>query len=1111
MIDLNKEYSRDHFLQILRVFDTSFSYSAQKYDFTSKVFLSASRLGIFEVLETEIIEVEVSSDVKNRLTITKEAFKLKRSSAYANAIVAFINPDSSIWRLSLLTTEYSIDEQGVQISNSNPKRFSYLLGPGTKVATPTKNVLHKGTIKDLDDLKSRFSVEVVNKDFYNGIADSFTRLIGGNRKVSDEESYYNGLILPDSNYLDIQEKQEFSVRLIGRLIFLWFLKQKKTESESALIPETMLSVVSVQQNKGYYKNILLPLFFEVLNTTHSDRKFEFRNYPYNSIPYLNGGLFSPHKTDHYYDENYGYLNISDEWFIFFFDLLETFNFTIDENSSIDLELSIDPEMLGRIFENLIAEINPETGKNARKSTGSFYTPREIVDFMVSESLYEYLSDSTSLGNKQLLNITSTDFGITEDYKLNTNEIKSLFIALSKVKVIDPACGSGAFPMGILQRIIHIESVLDPEGRIWFETNHNGISAELQYVLSEKYYESGYMYLRKLKIIKDNIFGVDIQPIAIEISKLRCFLSLIVDEVVDSSLKNMGIEPLPNLEFKFICANSLMPIQNHNQISLFDDDTFEESLLRIRDEYFLVHDKSGKEDLKKSFEVLLEKKMNFSANTDKTIQLSTWTPFEPYMTSQFFDSMFMFNVDSFDVIIMNPPYLGEKGNKEQFRLIRSGGLKEYYERKMDLFYFFIHLAINLSKENAVISTITTNYFLTATGAKKLRDRIKANAPFLKLINFNELKLFSSAVGQHNIISIMKKNLSHQRDVELTYVKHKGQATESIITRILSKKDNLSDYSKTPLSELFEKPQNYINFNSMLNDISKSVIDKIRVRNEVDLIVNMGVQSGADFVTERLINQARRKGIIDQTRFEELLNEVNNGIYVVDDSFIENLNHYEKTNCLRKFIKNSNIYKYKTIESHINYLYVDSHTPKDMIPNIIDHLSKYRDILSAREQVQNKENSWYWIRGSKRDQLGDRNKVNIVCPYRNKTNVFTLSKSGEIGAGDTYYISTVNSEVYIEYILAVLNSNLIYFWLLNMGKKKGNVLELYKQPLLEIPIAEAPLDKMIKLKALVNEIYNNPQDEKFLIKKINQINDSIYEIYDLSNLEIDAVESYIKESD
>jgi adenine-specific DNA-methyltransferase len=261
------------------------------------------------------------------------------------------------------------------------------------------------------------------------------------------------------------------------------------------------------------------------------------------------------------------------------DILNSYNFTTDEATPIDQEIALDPELLGKVFENLLASYNPETQTTARKATGSYYTPREIVDYMVEESLREYLKTKVPEAQEildDLFSYSVEELSIPKDLRLK------LIKAIDQVKIIDPACGSGAFPMGILHKLVFLLQKLDPKNETWKEIQLERASKEADAVfrsekekqereklleeINENFDESvNYPdYARKLYLIENCIYGVDIQPIAIQISKLRFFISLILDQKVDRSKPNFGILTLPNLETKFISANTLIGLEKSVQ-------------------------------------------------------------------------------------------------------------------------------------------------------------------------------------------------------------------------------------------------------------------------------------------------------------------------------------------------------------------------------------------------------------------------------------------------------------------------------------------------------------------------------------------------------------------
>ncbi|HNQ43325.1 MAG TPA: hypothetical protein PKI59_02800, partial [Candidatus Cloacimonadota bacterium] len=302
-----------------------------------------------------IIEISHSSEHDPRIGVSRDAFRLMAMHNLSKALFFFICENSPNYRFSLITLDLKLEGTGVKYSYSNPKRFSFFLGTDAKIRTPETFLVKKDRIRDFEDLQSRFSVEVVNKEFYLEIQKMFYRLVGGKiRQGSAVQVYEPQLKLPDTSSTKIM--QEFGVRLIGRLVFCWFLRKKLSDQGKPIIPESVLSTSAVKQS--YYHRVLEPLFFEVLNKRIEDRPLEVvKEALFCDIPYLNGGLFDPSQHQDYYIPSNSKrasitswnLKIPDEWFMDFFRILESYNFTIDENTSIDIELSVDPEMLGRIF------------------------------------------------------------------------------------------------------------------------------------------------------------------------------------------------------------------------------------------------------------------------------------------------------------------------------------------------------------------------------------------------------------------------------------------------------------------------------------------------------------------------------------------------------------------------------------------------------------------------------------------------------------------------------------------------------------------------------------------------------------------------------------------
>lgn len=725
---------------------------------TQGILNHARLLGVSEACQTAVIVVHV--DIKSsrrKLQITREAFRILRQHRIRNALIAFYTDDET-WRLSLLTSKPEIKNCKLINKTSDPKRYSYLLGLRAKTKTPRKFLLEQGTVANLDELKERFSVEAVNQQFYHAIALQFTKLVGGERGEGRAHRVYTPQLTMPENCQ--QEAPEFAARLIGRIIFCWFLKEKQSLTGLNLMPESLMSTNAVRRHPEYYHNVLERVFFGCLNTEFEQRTAELKRAPFNQVPYLNGGLFNPQENDFFGITSS--ITIADEWFIDLFKILEQYAFTVDENTSSDIDLSIDPEMLGRIFENLLAEINPETGASARKSTGSFYTPREIVAYMVDEALLTFLKRQTCLSAEKLQNIIQ--YENTDNLALADAERESIVDALSRLKILDPACGSGAFPIGILQKVFHILQQVDVDGKRWYkkqllqQTDH-----ELVEDIRAKFEDGNNDYIRKLGIIQRSIFGVDIQPIATEIAKLRCFLTLMIEEKVDDTKPNRGIHPLPNLDFKFVTANSLkfLPENPNDPFNMFETGNSVEAVKKIRTDYFLA-DKTGREFLKTEF----SEAQNVLSNTQHELalaryrNLSKWQPFAQRKTD-WFDSEWMFGVKNFDIVIGNPPYGATLTKQEQsyfMKHYRSANSETGTKGSLDTFALFIERGLSMLSNGGnlvyiVPMAITSNDTMVA-----LQNELEQKCETIRIASFanRPRQIFDNACVRTSIIFCEKTN-------------------------------------------------------------------------------------------------------------------------------------------------------------------------------------------------------------------------------------------------------------------------------------------------------------------------------------------------------------------
>lgn len=1060
MMQLNNDYQRDDFIKFLEEdFLTDFKRDVRPVNTSSLACINkAQYLGESKTLDLQVFEFVFEGSANKRVALTKDAFSVMRSSAIYNALAIFHSGDKKDWRFSLLTATPEPTEKGkVSLTYSNPKRLSFFLGPNAKVNTPTKFLISKGKIVDFDDLKSRFSIEVVNKEFYKEISQAFTKLVSGVLKLPSTQD-------------KSQTNLEFAVRLIGRIIFCWFLREKKSDAGLSLMPQELLSVEAVQRNKDYYHTILEPIFFEVLNKPVKSRREEFAKESFSLVPYLNGGLFSPQEDDFYKRMNgdfqsqfHNTLVISDLWLNNFFEILETYNFTMDENTSYDEELSIDPEMLGRIFENLLAEINPETGESARKSTGSYYTPRTIVNYMVDESLLLYLKEQTGIKEETLRAIISYDLSDDSENPVTLEEKENIIEALEKVKILDPACGSGAFPIGALQKIVFILQQIDPDGRMWFKKQVANASPEFRRDIEKKFSNNELDFIRKLGVIRKSIYGVDIQPIATEISRLRCFLTLIVDEFINDKENNRGIKPLPNLDFKFVTANSLIGlprIDDDPQQLLFDERANIQKLRSLMDDFFSVdeHDKYmlmnefhqvQKELIKQYFS-----QKDYASSDQKRIlaDLGEWDPFTR-KPSTWFDPEWMFGTrGGFNIVIANPPYVRADNPdfKEQRELIKKSGLYRTLYEKWDLFLPFIERGLELFGENGCLCYITSNSLLSSKFAFRLLDFIQANyyTQFLDYFS-DDTKVFEAGVIPV-VFGVTNKSVS--KVVRKT--SHKGRF------------ENVIHKEYIPVEK----------FRSEGKDVFKPLSIKLA------LTVNNIPLGNICYMSVGMVINADEKTAKGEFAKNDLISDIKTDVYI------------------KKYIEGKDIERYKINEIR----FLEWNTAR--VPNKIRRPT-FPELYDRPKIMRGRVTEGVW------DETGLVCNDSIVVFVRftdlenvnNKSIASSIHKFNSISRGE---LEDLSRKFDLKYILAILNSKFANVFLNNVRRHRLKNY-FYPDDFRKLPIADISLSEQKIYADLVNKtiLLKKNDDEESRRKSLDieaKIDQMIYKLYGLTEEEIKTVE-------
>ena len=1049
------------------------------------ILTEVTQLGISRKAEVTVLEAECEeTDTNRRIAITQAAFKVLRDHSIRNAIIAF-HDGADQWRLSLLTSTLEIKNGKVVKKDSNPRRYSYLLGVGAKTVTPYKYLVEKGKVEDIKQLQERFSVEVVNKQFYASVADLFTKLVGGERGATK----YPGLLKINSVISQNVEHQEFAVRLIGRVIFSWFLKEKKSANDVSLVPEEILSSASVKQCGGnYYHDLLEALFFGLLNTRVNDRKIEsLQQSPFNTVPYLNGGLFSDQPDDHYTQNSltgggsYGIVNIPNQWFIELFTVLEQYNFTVDENTSYVVDLSIDPEMLGRIFENLLAEINPETGESARKSTGSFYTPREIVDYMVDSSLLEFLKNKTDADEVKLKALISWGQSDDEEHPLTAEEKAKVVTALAGLTILDPACGSGAYPIGILQKVVYILQQVDQDSKLWLKDQLAGVSSpELRRDIERRYADENYDYLRKLGVIRQSIFGVDIQPIAIEIAKLRCFLTVIIEEQVDDNdpSGNRGVEPLPNLDFKFVTANTLinLPGADSSQTMLLEDTSDIDQLRHIRDEYFTAS-ATTRAELKNGFSSLQKRMIistyrQFTGNASKRyMALSEWEPFEHGMTP-WFDSEWMFGIDKFDIVIGNPPYVQLQKNGGALANMYQDQGYQTFARTGDIYSLFYERGLELThSKTGLLCYITSNKWMRAGYGEKTRAYFASKNP-IKLIDFGGFKVFESATVDTNILLI--QNATNQQNLEASHFKNDYKKDDEIASYFESTKSTLAGLSgKTWF------------IGSGAEQSLKAKIEQVGTPlKDWDVNIYRGVLTGCNEAF--IIDEATKDRLIaEDAKSADIIKPVLRG---------RDIKRYD--------VDFQNLYILATgYDTDIQTLYPAVYRYIKSVGDDIDSGAikvKGKGVFKRDDQGKN----WWNLRHC--NYYDEFEKEKIVYPVITASACFYYDTYGYFTNDKAFMIAGDN----LKYLVGFLNSSISHKYMKMIGSPLGeNGVEYRKIYLDEYPIPKiTPTNQHLadELTTLVTQIQSTVgESEKSTLS--DQIDQLVYQLYNLTPKEIAIVES------
>jgi hypothetical protein len=1160
-----------------------------------------AKLYFFDITLNEKTDI-----ARNRVAIQRVVRKCLDKYDAGLMLFHYSNNDKKDWRLSFVRKEKTVKD------STSAKRYSYLCGKGHFCRTAAERFSELKEIngrKSLEQVVSAFSIETLTEEFYKDIF----RWYEWAKTLAEFPNEKGG----DQARRTKKGNDIHLIRLVTRLIFVWFMKQSNLIPKWIFDEDKEIGLSSIladfspnSEKKGsYYNGILQNLFFATLNREILDAKgkpnrqftehdeeainsdyaisYKYRDNRgksffkeshaeiikhFEKIPFLNGGLFEcldsyeadgkdkKHGTKYYKDgfsreekrrafvpdclfwgntgSNEGIINI-----------LMKYNFTIEENTPSDIEVALDPELLGKVFENLLGYINPETHEMARKSSGSFYTPREIVSYMVDESLATHIKTNiTALSEEDIHNLFSEDFVDNNTIIANKEKICT---CLKEIKILDPACGSGAFPMGILNRMIELLQKLE------------GIKTRKQ------------VYELKLRLIENCIYGIDIQTIAVQIAKLRFFISLVCEQERNDKIEeNYGIKPLPNLETKFVAANALigLPEESGNFLDLNDKklDTMKKTLWEdIRRRHFYAKGSEEKKELqrkdeKKRSEImayLLEKgsKPNetFIAQLEKQIEVLQQERIivahenlvDETETQSDLDFGISKSPNTLYQVDKNQPkrddidreikrLIAEK-TKEENRGKNLGALSRgidllatwnpYDQNETSPFFdsvwmFDIDKGFDIVIGNPPYVQLQTNHgelanmyqncnFDTFTRTGDIYQlfyekgiSLLCNNGILCYITSNKWmragygeetrKYFSENVQTLQLVDFAGQKVfkSATVDVSITVIRKNNTPKETMACTIKEKSLlNLTDYIK--------QSGTYIPFPRdgkswvILSDIEQRIKEKIekagKPLKDWDINIYRGILTGCNEAF--IMNKEKRDELIKKSP--------------------------KSAEIIRPILRGRDIKRYGYEFADLYLLFIPWHFPlhldttitgaskeaelifKKEYPAVYNHLNQYKDILSARNTAETGiRYEWYALQRWGANYWEDFSKQKIMYPNMTKFLPFYLDNQGFYQNDKSFMIVGQN----IAFLAAFLNSSLFkYCYIDNFPELQGGTRELRKIFVDKIPVLQPTKEQNTIFASYVLKLQKMKNQRKRTKALELEIDDTIFDLYGLSPKEKNVV--------
>lgn len=1056
---------------------------------------------------TEVNCYEILLQPKVRIEQSKVAIQhyvRKMLTSGQAALINFVSPTyENTWRLTLVAKDSIFTEKGVKEKTTHAKRFTFLLGPSETCKTAAERFEALSTEKQtsFELLVKAFSVERLSKIFFDEYKKHYDLFV---------EYLTNSNFKTTAFKNDDKAIRDFSKKLLGRIVFLYFVQKKgwmgasNAEYTDGDTNFMMNLFTASGGNESFYSVWLNKLFFDTLNTKERKDDFALPNGKKVKIPYLNGGLFD--KEEH--DDNllvfkpilfHNPENADDPTQRGFLDFLNSFNFTVFEDSPEEHTIAVDPEMLGHIFENLLED---------NKDKGAFYTPKEIVHYMCQESLIEYLATHLakeytlykSLGGNQLelfgnqarigqLSLLEElgDKALNREHVehivstkgidgLSTQQLKRIDALLDSVRICDPAIGSGAFPMGLLQEIFAIKEVI-------------------AYQLDIPWQPATV----KENIIQNSIYGVDIEKGAVDIARLRFWLSLVVDEDKPKAL--------PNLDYKIVVGNSLVS-KFENEIIEIDwsnDITSvgvfgQENRLKTMEllktisskqtTYFHVENSDKKvlaaqirglkiDLLINQLDQMVKTKgidqvqstakgSALEIQTDMYLKTEGWKKTIKYLNdlkknpNTYFEH-FDWRLDfpemlnplitgesiGFDIVIGNPPYLNVELISKELKEIFAKQYETTYKR-YDIYALFFELGIKkIMKNESVLAFIIPSQVFNNLSYKKLRDLILKNN-WLKEVCYLGDKIFETA---NNDVCILFLKKPYNKDIRL-------------VNRLN-----------------FHKPE--------INTVPVNYFDKFGG------VISVQSSENTDTISDKIFNPSFAPIKKNFDVFQGIVTGNNDVFLPTEEQIIEN--RLEKE-LLHPILLGRDFEKYYVRNAERQILYIDKRTNIEQFPNALKWLSPYKESLMQRREAANGSIPWFSLQWARdKTQLDYTPKI-LVQRTRNQRLitriVATIDNEGMYGMESIIFLVPTKDQYSVYYLLAILNSSIINYLyqtkFLNVGIKAENLKDT-PIPNLAKP-EQVPFERIVTyLLWLKKQELTDPNDE-LIFKYFEQILDGlVFEAY------------------